>query len=175
MGQKLPFSTINPEACHVPLSAMASGGDDGRCPYSEVPTTIVASCRPIAQRWMPALVRHRRWPGESLLHAGARLGLPLCCDAGLCLLIHVGLYLLHMRWALSFKGSSLPRRGRQIAERVPSSRGSKYWQPLHACLGRCTQIVMLVTSTLMPSSKTSSHKHATLVLGINSPPTLAEC
>jgi hypothetical protein len=49
-------------------------------PVAGAPTAITASFYPITQGLTPPLVRPRRWPGESLLHAGARLGLLLCRD-----------------------------------------------------------------------------------------------
>jgi hypothetical protein len=58
----------------------------------DVPATgalivIVANRHTIAQGQTPPLVGHRRWPSESLLHAGACLSLLICHDANLCLLI----------------------------------------------------------------------------------------
>jgi hypothetical protein len=86
---------------------------------------------------MPPLVGHRHHPCESLLWAGACLGLLLCRDAGFFLLIGVGLHLLRTRSPLSCKSSSLLGRGSWIAERVPSSRGKMGWWPLLARLRRC--------------------------------------
>jgi hypothetical protein len=59
------------------------------------PTAITASCHPVAQGWAPPLVSHRRQSGEFLSYADACLGLLLCRDANLCLLIGVGTCLLH--------------------------------------------------------------------------------
>jgi hypothetical protein len=56
------------------------------------PSAITTSRHPIEQGCMPpSLVGHRRRPGESLLCAGACLGLLLCRDTGFCLLIGVEL------------------------------------------------------------------------------------
>jgi hypothetical protein len=66
-------------------------------PIAGAPITITASCHPIVQGWMPPIVGPRHWPGESLIHAGARLGLLLCHDAAFCMLIGVELRLLRMR------------------------------------------------------------------------------
>jgi hypothetical protein len=58
------------------------------------PATIAANRRPIEERRMPPLVGNRHRPGGSLLSADACLGLLLCRDADLCLLIIVELHLL---------------------------------------------------------------------------------
>jgi hypothetical protein len=56
---------------------------------------ITASHSPVKQGQTPSsLTGHRRRLGESLLCAGACLGLLLCHDVGFCLLIGVGLHLL---------------------------------------------------------------------------------
>jgi hypothetical protein len=78
-----------------------------------------------------------------------------------------------MQWPSSCKSSSLPRRGSWIAERVPSSRGRKAWQPLHARSGRCAWNMMLVAPVLILSSGTSSPRRAPPVPSPNSSPTLA--
>jgi hypothetical protein len=137
--------------------------------------TIATICHPVMQGWTPPLVGPRRRPGESLLYASTRLGLLLCHDAGICLLIVLGLHLLHMQWTSSYKSSSLPRIGSWIAERVSSSCGRKAWQPLHARSGRCAWNVRLVTPVLMLSSGTSSPRHMPLVPDPNNSPTLARC
>jgi hypothetical protein len=142
-------------------------------PIAGAPIVIAASCRPVMQGQIPPLLRPHRRLGESLLHAGAPLGLLLCHDAGFCLLIGVGLHLLRMRWPSSCKSSSLPRRGSWIVERVPSSRGRKAWWPLRARSGRCTWNMTLVTPVLMPFSGTSSPRRAPPVPGCKSPPTFA--
>jgi hypothetical protein len=131
---------------------------------------ISASSHPVTQGRMPPLVGHPRMPGESLLYAGAYLGLMLCRDASFYLLIGIGPCLLHTRWLLSCRGSSLLRRGSWIAERVLWLHRRKDWQPLHTCLGRCTQNMMLAVSVLMPSNGISSPRHACPVLGPNSLP-----
>jgi hypothetical protein len=59
-------------------------------------TAIATSRRPIKQGWAPPPVRHRHRLGGSLLYAGAFLGLLLCRDVGLRLLIGVGLHLPKM-------------------------------------------------------------------------------
>jgi hypothetical protein len=61
-----------------------------------VPTVIAASRRPIEQVWTPPLVEHRCRSGGSLPYVSACLGLLIYCDIGLCLLIGVGLRLLHI-------------------------------------------------------------------------------
>jgi hypothetical protein len=80
-------------------------------PVVGAPTVIITSCHPVVQGWTPPLVGPQRWPGESLLCAGAHLGLLLYHDTDFCLLIGVGLRLLRMRWTSSCKRSSLLRRG----------------------------------------------------------------
>jgi hypothetical protein len=45
------------------------------------------------------------------------LGLASCCDADLCLLNGLGLYLLEMWWSSSCRGSSMPERGRELDSR----------------------------------------------------------
>jgi hypothetical protein len=80
-------------------------------PVVGAPAAIAATCRAIAQGWMPPLVGPRRRPGESLLRAEARLGLLLCHDPDFCLLIGVELRLVRMRWPSSCKSSSMPKRG----------------------------------------------------------------
>jgi hypothetical protein len=138
-------------------------------PTVGAPTEVTANHHPTQQgRTPPSLVGHRRRLGESLLCVGAYLGLLLRRDVGFCLLIVVGLRLLHMRRPLRYKGSSLPGRGSWIAERVPSSRWRKGWWPLHARLGRCTCNVTLVTLVPMLSSGTSSPRHVPLVPSPNS-------
>jgi hypothetical protein len=63
-------------------------------PAAGAPTAIFASRHLIEQGRTPPLAGHHHLPGESLLYAGACLGLLLCCDIGFCLLIGVGLRLL---------------------------------------------------------------------------------
>jgi hypothetical protein len=86
-------------------------------PTVGAPAAIAASCRLVAQGQTPPLVGPHRRPDESLLRVGVRLGLLLYRDTGFCLLIRVGLRLLHMRWTSSYKSSSLPERGSWIVER----------------------------------------------------------
>jgi hypothetical protein len=93
IGQELPFPAADPEARPTLLPAMASGGDDGRCPRSGSPHL---DRRPAVQWWVPPLVRHLCHPVESIPYAGTCLGLLPCRDAGFGLLIGVGLHLLHM-------------------------------------------------------------------------------
>jgi hypothetical protein len=81
---------------------------------------IAASRHPVEQGWMPPLVRHHHQPGGSLLCAGAFLGLLLCHDTDLCLLIGVGPRLLHMWWPSSCRHNSLLGKGSWIVERVSS-------------------------------------------------------
>jgi hypothetical protein len=118
-------------------------------------------------------VGHRHRPGESLLCAGACLGLLHCHDTGFYLLIGVGLHLLHMRWPLSCKGSSLLERGSWTAKRVPWSRGRKDWHPFCVCLGRCTWNATLVVSMLTSSSGIFLPWRTCPFPGQNSLPTLA--
>jgi hypothetical protein len=139
-------------------------------PATGAPIVIATSGHPIAQGWMPPLVRHPRRPYESLLYAGACLGMLLCRDASFYLLIRIGPCLFHTRWPLSCRGSSLLRRGSWIAERVLWLRGRKDWRPFHACLGRCTWNMMLAMSVLMPLNEISSSRRAHPVLGPNSVP-----
>jgi hypothetical protein len=120
---------------------------------------------------MPPTVRHCHRSGGSLLCASACLGLLLCHDTGLCLLIGVGLCLLQMRWPLSYRGSSLLRKGSWIAGKVPSSCGRMDWQPLSAPLERCTQNMMIVALELRLSSRTSSPRCTPLAPGPDSSPT----
>jgi hypothetical protein len=126
-------------------------------PAAGAPITITANRHPIEQGQMPpSLAGHCRHSGESLLFAESRLGLLLCHDAGFCLLLGVGLCLLHMRRPLSCKGSSLLGRGSWIVVKVPSSCGRKGWRPLHVRLGRLEWNMTLVMPVPMPSSGTSS-------------------
>jgi hypothetical protein len=94
-------------------------------PVVGVPIMIAAHRHPIMQGWAPPVVRHCQQPCESLSCADAHLGLLLCCDTSLCLLISIGPRLLRMRLSLSCKSSSLLGRGSSTAERVPSSHGHK--------------------------------------------------
>jgi hypothetical protein len=64
-------------------------------PTAGAPATITASPRPVEQgRAPPSLAGDHHRPGESLLCAGACLGLLHCRDADFCLLIGIGLRLL---------------------------------------------------------------------------------
>jgi hypothetical protein len=142
-------------------------------PAVGAPVVITANHRPTEQgQTPPSLVGHRRQPGESLLCAGARLGLLLYRGTSFCLLISIGLCLLHMRQPLSCKGVSLLRRGSWIAAKGPSSYWQKGWWPLHVRLGRCMFNVTLVAPMSMPSHGTSSTKHEPPVPGLKSSPTL---
>jgi hypothetical protein len=76
-------------------------------PIAGAPTEITANHHPDARGRMPPLVGHCHRPSESLLLAGIRLGLLLCCDADFHLLIDIGLHLLRTRWLLNYKGSFL--------------------------------------------------------------------
>jgi hypothetical protein len=142
-------------------------------PVAGDPAVIADIYHPITQGQMPPLVGHHHRPGQSLLCAGARLGLLLCCDASFFLLIGVGLHLLHMRWPSSCKGSSLPGSRSWIAKRVSLSCGRKAWWPLHARSGRCTWNMTIVAPVPMPSSGTSSPRRVPPIPGSNSSPTLA--
>jgi hypothetical protein len=173
LGWKSPFPTADVEARPAPLPVMTSGGGGTT---TDAPTvgalaTIIVSCCPAAYWRMPPLVGHPYRPGESLLYVDACLGILLYRDANFYLLIGIGPHLLHMRWLLSCKGSSLLGRGSWIAERVPWSHGRKDWRPLCTHVGRCMWNTMLVMPMLMPSSRTSSPRHAHLVSGPNSLPT----
>jgi hypothetical protein len=131
------------------------------------------SRRPFRWGCTPHPIGHCHLPGESLLCAGACLGLLLCCDTDFYLLISIGFHLLHIWWPLSCKGNFLLDRGSWIAERVSLPCGRKDWLPLHACLGRCAQNTMLVMSLLMLPSGTSLPRHASLVPGPSSSMTSA--
>jgi hypothetical protein len=64
-------------------------------PTVRVPTVIVAHHRLVTQGWVPPLVVHHCWLGESSFCADACLVLLLDRDAGLCSLIGVGPRLIH--------------------------------------------------------------------------------
>jgi hypothetical protein len=75
---------------------MASGVTMVDVPIVGAPATIIASYRPIAQGRAPPPVGHHHRLGESSSYADACLGLLLCHDTDLCLLIGVGPHLLRM-------------------------------------------------------------------------------
>jgi hypothetical protein len=75
---------------------MANGGIMANILATRAPTVTVASRHPVEQRWMPPPMRHCYQSGGFLLCVGACLGLLLCCDADLCSLIVVGLYLFQI-------------------------------------------------------------------------------
>jgi hypothetical protein len=69
---------------------MASGGEGGRCSRSGSPCRDHHPSLPIAQGRVLPLVMHHCQPGESLSCADAHLGLLLCHDTNLHLLIGIG-------------------------------------------------------------------------------------
>jgi hypothetical protein len=131
---------------------MASGGDHGKCPCGGSP--YHNGCQPPSHRARMDASSSRASP---LVRWGFTLcrrlhGLATCHDNGLWLLIGVGLHLHQMRWPLSCRGSSLPRRGSWIVGRM-------IWWLLSAPMERCVQNVMLVMSELRLSSRTSLLAH----------------
>jgi hypothetical protein len=118
-------------------------------------TAIATSRHPITQGQTPPPVRHRHRSGGSLLYVGICLGLLLCHDASLHLLIGVGLHLPQMRWPSSYRSSSLPKRGSWIEGKAPSLCGRMDWRPLSVPLERCTRNVMPLVSKTRLSSRSS--------------------
>jgi hypothetical protein len=106
-----------------------------------------------------------------LLCAGTCLGLLFCREAGLCLLIVVGLHLLQMGWPLRCRGSSLLGRGSWIARKVPLPHGRMDWQSLSAPLERCAWDVTPVAFEPGLSSRTSLPSCASLAPGPDNSPT----
>jgi hypothetical protein len=144
-------------------------------PTAGAPAAIAASRCSIEQGQTPPLVEHRRQPSESLLYAGACLGLLLCRDTILYLLIGTGLGLFHVRWSLSCRGSSLLRRGSWIAERVASPHGRMDWRPLSTPMERCAWNMTLVMPEPMLSSRASLPRRVSPAPGPNSSPNSTRC
>jgi hypothetical protein len=168
LGHKLPFLAADLEACPTPLPMMASGGDHNKRPCGGSPHC--GCCQPSSHRARTDASSSRASPLVRWVFTLCQC-LLLCCDAGLYFLIGVRLRLLHMRWSSSCRGSSLPKRGSWIAEKVPLLHGRMDWWPLSTPLERCTRNVTQVTSELRLSSRTPSPKCVSLATGPNSSPT----
>jgi hypothetical protein len=106
----------------------------------------------------PPPAGHHHCSGGSLLYVVTCLGLPLCHDIDLYLLIGLGPPLFWMRWSrrcwpLSCRSSSLPRSGSWIAEKVSSWHGKMVWWLPSALYEGCSWNVMMSATEPRLSSR----------------------